>query len=116
MAVLSGNRIAWTYTDDEGNDWRVAAQKALTDQGVLGGSAAAGTVPERPNFFKMRRVSVSDGAGHSRVLPCYETTATIVTPGTAVNANYAGVSTPFTSNGGYIPERAPRRNVTKQAA
>jgi len=35
MAALSTNRIAWTYTDDAGNQCRVAAQKPLTDQGVL---------------------------------------------------------------------------------
>lgn len=116
MAVLSGNRIAWLYTDDLGNVWRVAAQKALTDQGVLGGTAAAGTEPERPNYFKMRRVTVSNAAGQSRVLPCYDVAATIVTPGTAVNANYLGNSVAFTSNGGFIAEQAPRRNVTKQTA
>lgn len=116
MAALSTNRIAWTYTDDEGQNWRVAAQKALTDQGVLGGSAAAGTVPERPNIGRMRRVSVSDGAGHSRVVPCYTTGATIVTAGTSINVNVLENSVAMTSNGGYIPEQRPRRNVTKQAA
>lgn len=116
MAALSTNRIAWTYTDDFGNQWRVAAQKALTDQSVLGGSAAAGTVPERPNVGRMRRCTVSDGAGHSRVVPVYETTADIVTAGTSINVNVLENSTAMTSNGGYIPEERPRRNVTKQSA
>lgn len=116
MAALSTNRIAWTYTDDDGNDWRVAAQKALTDQAVLGGSAAAGTVPERPNIGRLRRCTVSDGAGHSRVVPVYEPTATIVTPGTAINVNVLQNSTAMTSNGGYIAEERPRRNVTKQSS
>lgn len=114
MAVLSGNRIGWLYTDDQGNQWRVAAQKALTDQAKLGGSAAAATDPERPNYFKMRRVTVSNSSGQSRVLPCYEPTAPIVTAGETINANFAGDSHAFTSNGGFIPEQAPRRNVTKQ--
>jgi hypothetical protein len=116
MAALSGNRIAWGYTDDLGNVWRVAAQKALTDQAVLGGGPADATVPERPNYFKIRRVTVSNASGHSRVLPCYEASAQIVTAGTAVNANYQGNSEAFTSNGGFIGEQRPRRNVTKQAA
>lgn len=114
MALLSGNRIAWTYTADDGNDYRVAAQKAMTDQDVLGGSAAASTLPEKPSAIKMRRVTVSNGV-LSRVLPCYEPSAPIATAGTTVNANRAGDSHAFTSNGGFIPEGGPRKNVTKQS-
>lgn len=116
MAALSTNRIGWLYTDDEGHVWRVAAQKALTDQGVLGGSAAVGTEPERPNYFKMRRATVSNSAGHSRVVVAYDPAATIKTAGTAINVNRLGNSEAFTANGGFIPERGPRRNVTKQTA
>lgn len=120
MAVLSSNRIAWTYTDDAGNDWRVAANKAWTDQGVLGGAAAASTVPQRPAGYKMRRAVVSDGAGHSRVVPVYDGGADIITPGTSFNfnANVGGVITEVTgtSNGGFIREGSSRHNVTKQSA
>jgi hypothetical protein len=120
MAVLSSNRIAWTYTDDDGHTWRVAALKAWTDQGVLGGVAAAATVPQRPGGYKMRRTVVSDGAGHSRTVPVYDLAATIITAGTAMNfnANVAGVITSVagTSNGGFLREGASRHNVTKQAA
>lgn len=118
MAVLSSNRIAWKYTDDDGNVWRVAALKAWTDQGKLGGSAAAATDPQRPGGFKMRRTTVSDGAGHSRVVPVYDTAATIITGGTTFNfnANVAGTITEVTgtSNGGFLREGATRHNVTKQ--
>lgn len=118
MAVLSSNRIAWSYTDDSGNVWRVAALKAWTDQAVLGGAAAANTVPERKGGSPMRRVTVSDGAGHSRVVPVYEAGATIATPGTSFNfnANVAGAITEVTgtSSGRVLPEgRKP--NVTKQS-
>jgi hypothetical protein len=120
MAVLSSNRIAWTYTDDDGNQWRVSALKAWTDQAKLGGSAAAATVPQRPGSWKMRRTTVSDGAGHSRVVPVYETTAPIVTAGESLNynANVAGAITEVTgtSNGGFLREGASRHNVTKQSA
>lgn len=115
MALLSGNRIAWTYTADDGNTYRVAAQKAMTDQAVLGGTAAAGTLPEKPSAIKMRSVTVSNGT-YSRVLPCYEAGAPIATAGTAVNANRAGDVRAMTSNGGFIPEGGPRKNVTKQAS
>jgi hypothetical protein len=118
MAVLSSNRIAWNYTDDEGNVWRVAALKAWTDQGKLGGTASDGTISQRPHGYKMRRVTVSDGAGHSRTVPVYSLPATITTAGTTFNynANVAGVITEVTgtSNGTLLPEGGVKRNVTKQ--
>jgi len=116
MAALFGNRIAWTYTSDDGNTYRVAAQKALTDQAVLGGVAAATTLPEKPSAIKLRRCTVSNAAGHSRVVVCYQPGAPIATAGTAINVNYDGNSEAFTSNGGFIPEGGPRKNVTKQSA
>jgi hypothetical protein len=116
MAPLSGNRIAWTYTADGGATYRVAAQKALTDQAVLGGTAAAGTLAQKPAAIKIRRVTVSNSTGQSRVLPCYTPSAPIASPGTAVNANYRGDTAAFVSNGGFIPEGGPRKNVTKQSA
>jgi hypothetical protein len=119
MAVLSSNRIAWTYTDDLGNNWRVAALKDWTTQAKLGGAAAAATVPQRPAGYKMRRVTVSDGAGHSRTVPVYAVGAPIATPGTTFNynANVAGVITEVTgtSSGRVLPEGASRQNVTKQS-
>lgn len=114
MALLSGNRIAWTYTADDGTPYRVAAQKAMTDQAVLGGTAAAATLKEKPSAIKMRRVTVSNGT-ISRVVACYEPSAPIATAGTIVNANRAGDVHAFTSNGGFIPEGGPRKNVTKQS-
>jgi hypothetical protein len=120
MAILSSNRIAWQYTDDDGNVWRVAALAAWTAQGKLGGAAAAATDKQRPGGYKMRRCVVSDGAGHSRMVPVYTTDATIVTGGTTFNfnANVAGAITEVTgtSNGGYLREGASRHNVTKQTA
>jgi hypothetical protein len=115
MALLSGNRIAWTYTADDGSTYRVAAMKAMTDQDKLGGTAAAGTLQEKPSAIKMRRVTVSNGT-YSRVLPCYEPGAPIVTAGETVTANAAGDSRSLTSNGGFIPEGGPRKNVTKQSS
>ena len=120
MAVLSSNRIAWNYTDDAGNVFRVAALAAWTSQNKLGGSASDGTIPQKPWAGKMRRTTISDGAGHSRVVPLYEAGATIATPGTSFNfnANVAGAITEVTgtSSGRVLPEGASKANVTKQVA
>jgi len=112
---LSRNRIAWLYTADDGNGYRVAAMKAMTDQAVLGGSVAAGTVAQKPSHIKMRRCTVSDASGNSRVVPVYDTGAPIIAAGTAINVNIGLASQTLTSNGGFIPEGGPRRNVTKQS-
>jgi hypothetical protein len=66
----------------------------------------------------MRRTTVSDGAGHSRVVPVYDPTgAAIATPGTSFNfnANVSGVITQVTgtSSGRILPE-GKKPNVTKQ--
>jgi hypothetical protein len=114
MTELNRNRIAWNYTDDNGTVWRVAAQKALTDQAKLGGTASSGAVPPRPNWGKMRRVTVSNAAGQSRVLPCYTIDAPIVSAGETINANFGMDSAAFTSNGGFINEDKQGSRVTKQ--
>lgn len=114
MALLGGNRVAWNYTDDNGNVWRVAAQKAMTDQSKLGGSASSGAIPPRPNWGKMRRCTVSNAAGQSRVVPVYDLSAPIITAGETLNANWGGDARVFTANGGFINEDKPGKNVTKQ--
>lgn len=115
MALLSTNRIAWQYHAENGSTYRVAAQKALTDQGVLGGEAWAGVVGPKPATLKMRRITVSNATQGSRVVPVYSLTATILTPGTSINCNKLADSYAFTSNGNPIPEPHVRQSVTKQA-
>ena len=116
MAALSGNRVAWRYVSDDGNTYRVAAQLAIVSQGQSGGSAADGTVPEKPSAIKLRRCTVSNSAGHSRTVVLMNATAPLATAGTLINLNYLGNSEAFSSNGGFIPEGGPRKNVTKQVA
>lgn len=116
MALLSTNRIAWQYHSDDGNTYRVAAQKALTDQAKLGGEAWAGVVGPKPSWMKMRRITVSNATYGSRVVPVYSTDAEILTAGETVNCNWLADSHAFTSDGGPIPETRPRRSVTKQSA
>jgi hypothetical protein len=115
MVALSGNRIAWTYTDSDGVDWRVAAQKALTDQNKLGGEAAALSVPPKPPSIKMRRITVHAVGVGSRVLPVYSVGAPIATKGETINANFLGTSTEFTSQGNVIEQKHVIHNVTSQA-
>ena len=115
MAVLSGNRIAWEYASDDGNSYRVAAQKAMTDQSKLGGQAWAGVVGPKPGNMKMRRITVRSAAHGSRVVPVYATDAAILVAGATVNANAGGDSYAFTSDGNPIPEGHIRKSVTKQS-
>ena len=113
---LSTNRIAWLYTADDGTVYRVAAQKALTDQTKLGGSAYAGTGAPKPASIKMRRISVNDGACHTRVLPVYTVGAPICVAGATINVNVLETTTAMTSSGNPIPQSHERQNVTKQTA
>jgi len=108
MVVLSGNRIAWEYTADDKTVYRVAAQKALTDQAVLGGQAWGGTAPAKPGSIKMRRVTCHAAGVGSVTVPVYDTTADILDAETSINVNKAGDSHAFTSTGKIIPEY-PRR-------
>jgi hypothetical protein len=116
VAPLSTNRIAWTYTDATGKNWRVAAQKALTDQGILGGSAAASTVPPKPASIKMTRATVRSAAGISRTVPLYSASQTLTSSTPTINLNYLENSTAFTWIGSVIPEQRPRQSVTTQSS
>jgi len=129
MARLAGNRIAWTYTADSGEEYRVSALKALTDQNKLGGSAAAGTVPPLPRDFKMRRITLSNATiGKSRAVPVYEPGAAILTAAATINVNastitdgdYVEDSYSFVNNQQVpivlIGEKHPRKSpVTRQS-
>jgi hypothetical protein len=116
MALISTNRIAWTYTDDQGRAWRVAAQKGLTDQAVLGGAPADETVPARPNWGKMRRITVHNNVGHSRVVTMYEQDAPIKAAGTSINMNRLGDSEAFHSGSGFLNETRQGGHTTSQSA
>lgn len=127
MARLASNRIAWTYTDDGGNDWRVAAEKAVTDQAKLGGEAAAATVPEKPGWLRMRRTSVRNATNAiTRTVPVYAADAAILTAAETINLNCqllngTSDSAAFvqggTSPSNIIREKGlPRGRVTSQSA
>jgi hypothetical protein len=115
MAVLSGNRIAWTYTSDDGNTYRVAAMKSMTDQAKLGGADGSAVATPKPSRMKMRRITVRSAAHGSRVVPVYDLDAAILEAGETVNCNAGGDSYAFTSHGNPIPESHHIQNVTTQS-
>lgn len=110
MADLSQNLIAWTYTDDKGATWRVAAKKAITDQlniatPKVGGSPAAASVAKKPSWIKMRRAYCTNGS-IVRSVVCYDITALCwTTPGTTINLSTSGDSDAFTTTQGSFAER-----------
>lgn len=98
----NNNRVAWTYTTNDGEAFRVSA-KALyvldaTDGSKYGGSAALGAVRPLPSSFKMRTVDVVSASGSTRRVVCYDTTCALwTTPGTHVTLSFYGVDTDFES-------------------
>jgi len=114
LARLSDNRIAWTYTADDGTVYRVAAVKAYTDQNKLGGADGSAVGTPRPSNFKMRRISVRTAAGVTRVVPVYEPGAPICTALETINLNILSDSASFVSSGNPIPEQHLIKNATHQ--
>jgi hypothetical protein len=130
MARLLQNKIAWKYTTDAGEVYRVNALKDITSQTKLGGTAANGSEAPLPTGFKMRRLLVSNTTiGRSRMVPIYSSGAPILTPAASVNLNSGGIvgeeyvedSYAFSNNQSVpvklVPEKHPRVSpVTRQTA
>lgn len=120
MAAISDNRVAWTYTADDGTTYRLAAVDGYVTQvsgttPLQGGSAAAAGLRAKPASLKPRRITVRDTVnGDSRVIPVYTTDAPIITPGTTIMLNRLGDSYSYTSFGGLLNEDNGRR-VIKQS-
>lgn len=108
----SSNRVAWTYTDENGKNYRVNAVKYLTDQGLLGGSDGSAVAATKPKGLKMRRITVRTATGVSRVLPVYSPGADIQTVGTSINIGINGSLTSAVSSGSTIPESYTRLSPT----
>jgi hypothetical protein len=112
---LDQSRIRWTYTDDKNHDWAVTAQKSITDQGVLGGTAAAVSVPPLPKDWRMRRIYVTAG-NVTRSVPSYDTSNAAWTDGTgSINLDLNNVSTAFTVSPNTLEEKQVNRRVCKQS-
>jgi hypothetical protein len=92
MAALTRNKIAWLYTTDAGETYRVNAYADIVSQTKLGGSAGTGAEPPLPDGFRMRRILVSNATiKRSRMVPVYSADAAILTPAATVNLNSAGL-------------------------
>lgn len=120
MAKQSGNRVAWTYTDDDGNDWAISAKNAYvldpTDGAKYGGSAAGASLQNLPGNMRPRRVCCVDASGNQRYVVAYEATATIwTTPGTALSLNYFGNDVAFTTTARRRGERVNKRGTYQSA-
>lgn len=119
--MASANKLAWTYTDDNGDDWRVAASKAITDQVngsaavKVGGSAAAATVKRLPPYIKPRKRYVVYG-NVRRAVVCYDRTCDLwAVPGTTITLETSGADQTFTRTAdGVYNER--RRDTTSQSS
>jgi len=116
------NRVAWTYTTDNGIDYRVSAKAVYvldgTDGTKYGGSAAAATVNKLPKGFRMRKAKCVSAAGAVARIVCYENTATLyATPSTSVTRDLNGTDTAFVSGDGkHNTAEKPDRDTTTSAS
>lgn len=103
--MSSQNKLAWTYTDEMGRDWRRGASKAITDQlddqtVKVGGAAAAGAVLPFPSTRIKPRVALVRSAGNVlRRVVAYEAGAYILTAGSTITLETAGSDVTFTTYG-----------------
>lgn len=119
-AKANGNRVAWTYTDDQGTDWAISAKAVYvldpTDGAKYGGAAAAASVPAIPGNMRPRRVQAVDGSGNQRWVICYDTTcAAWATPGTQLTLDYFGQDVAFTTTNHNRGEKKNRRGTYQSA-
>jgi hypothetical protein len=66
--------------------------------------------------MKMRRITLGDSSGHSRVVPVYSAGAPIQTAGATLNVNILQTSTSLVSSGNTIPQGHLRESVTRQSS
>lgn len=99
----SNDRVAWTYTDNAGNEWSISAKSVyvtdVTDGPKLGGVLADGTqVGPIPGNFRPRKACFVDQATRAirRYIVCYTPTASAWTDtSTTLTLNYRGQDTVF---------------------
>lgn len=114
-----GNRVAWTYTANDGTAYRVSAKAVYvldgTDGAKYGGSAAAASVRAKPAGLRMRQVYAVSAAGRTVAIPVYEKTAdAFATPGTTLTRDINGTDTSVTTTSDTISEKMGRQ--TKQSS
>lgn len=104
------NRVAWTYTSDDGQSYRVSAPSVYvldgTDGAKYGGSAAAASLKSKPAGLRMRKREFVSAAGVTLWIPCYDTTcAAWATPATTLTRDINGTDTTVTRGANSQPEK-----------
>lgn len=118
MAMQDNNRVAWTYTTNDNEAFRISAKACyvldVTDGAKYGGTAAAGSMRALPSSFRPRRVAcVNTASGVTRWVIAYTTAAAIwTTVGTSITLNLNGADVAFLSSADRRDERYGRS--TKQ--
>lgn len=107
------NRVGWTYTDDNGNDYCVSAcavyVQDVTDGAKYGGALAAASDAPLPRGFRMRKRKYKDASGNVLWIPMYTAAAAgYATPDTTLVRDLAGVDTTFTWTPEHLGEKANR--------
>jgi hypothetical protein len=118
-SVPYGSKVPWTYTTDDGRQFRVSINAQLVSTaneqspGVkwVGGSPAAATLPPKPAGLQMRRITVRDTTNKiSKTVPVMTLTAPILSAiGQDLVLDHAGATSSFTFFGGLISEKDARR-------
>lgn len=109
-----GNRVAWTYTDNNSETYRVSAKDVyvndVTDGAKYGGTAAAASLKAKPKGLRMRGVYATTAAGDTILITCYTAAATaFATPGTTLTRNVNGVDVEATTTAMQLPERSGKQ-------
>jgi len=113
-----GHRRSWTYTDDLGHVYRFGVKAIYVFRaaaGIVGGAAAAFTVPRLPKGLRPRAVLCTCEGYPNMWVPCYTKTAYLWT-----NVNWAvircvnGQDRVYWSTSHHREERRPR-DPTRQA-
>jgi hypothetical protein len=109
----SGDRVAWTYTDNNGEAYRVSAKDVYvndpTDGAKYGGSAAAADLKAKPRGLRMRGVYATDASGNTILVTVYTANAPALTPLTTLTRNFNGVDTEFTTTAMQLAERSGKQ-------
>lgn len=113
------NRVAWTYTDDESQDWAISAKAVYvldgTDGSKYGGAAATASDRRIPADIKPRKVKMSASGQPDKYVIAYDSAATIwTTPGTTLTLCVNGVDVVYTAQKQKRRERT--RDTTRDAA
>lgn len=113
-----GHRRAWTYTDDLGNQYRVAVKAIYVFRGAgaqIGGSVAPPTLKRLPSNLRMRSVLCKATGYPDMQVTCYTKLATLwTTVGVLTTRDVNGQDRSYYSTEHHREEKRPR-DITRQS-